>query len=118
MSECISGLLQDYRVFFISGFSILFGCFIGLIIEWNAYSLFTGMYQYIPCNIVINTQIIQPILINVSEQVLTTTCFHTPNHINELQIGAPPTVNNLLWIGVVIGLFLLGIAFYIHRHDT
>jgi hypothetical protein len=118
MSELLTSLIQDFRLFLLVGTAILMSCFIVLATQWNSYNLFTKMYQYIPCNVMVTTQILQPVLINVSSDIVTTTCFHTINHINELQIGAPPEINNLLWIGICIGLAMLFLAWYIHRNDN
>ncbi len=118
MSELIGHMIQDARTYFFIGTAVLLSCFIVLANQWNSYNLFTKMYQYVPCNVMITTQILQPVLINVSSDILTTTCFHTPNHITELQIGAPPEVNSLLWIGIVFGFVFLAAGVYIHRQDS
>lgn len=101
----ILDLIHDQKIGLAVVFFLVFVSCAGVLInEQSNYNLFTSLYNYVPCNVLVTKQIIQPLLINISADLVPTTCFHTHNHPTELQIGSPPPVNALLWIGICLGL--------------
>lgn len=110
-------LLEEYTIGLgLAWFLVFISCAGVLISEQQNYNLFTSMYHYVPCNVQVTTQIMQPVQINVSQDLIPATCFHTPAHPQELQIGAPPPVNSALWAGICLGLFGCLVSGYIYKN--
>lgn len=118
MIDCLLELSDGMKIIFTFVFmAIAIICSVEYTNQVESFNVINRLYKYIPCDVRIVQTIISPIEKNVSSQILTMQCFHTYNHANELEIGNPPTVNNLLWIGIIFGFlgFLLGM--YINKSN-